>query len=239
VEPQLAQLLAQVAVSWDTLVLRVQSSPQQMLAHGAIALAFLLTLAGAYARTTMPLRWLAAASGVFALAYAVLAPAPITLLTAGLLLPLNLWRAVEVTRLTQRVRRAGVQADMAGVWLKPYMKSRRLKAGQLLFAKGDFADRLYMLVQGQAELAEIGRPLEAGRIFGEIALFSPDQTRTQTVRAVSDCTVLEIAGSTVKELFYQSPAFGFHLMELLAMRLGADVQRAEQRAAPQQAVPAA
>ncbi|MCU0922000.1 MAG: cyclic nucleotide-binding domain-containing protein [Burkholderiaceae bacterium] len=238
-EPQLAQLLAQVAVSWDTLVLRVQSSPQQMLAHGAIALAFLLTLAGAYARTMMPLRWLAAASGVFALAYAVLAPAPITLLTAGLLLPLNLWRAVEVTRLTQRVRRAGVQADMAGVWLKPYMKSRRLKAGQLLFAKGDFADRLYMLVQGQAELAEIGRPLEAGRIFGEIALFSPDQTRTQTVRAVSDCTVLEIAGSTVKELFYQSPAFGFHLMELLAMRLGADVQRAEQRAAPQQAVPAA
>jgi len=239
VEQQLAQLLAQVGVSWDTLLTRVQSSPQQMLAHGAIGLAFLLTLAGAYASTMMPLRWLAAASGLAALAYALLAPAPITLLTAGLLLPLNLWRAVEVTRLTQRVRRAGVQADMAGVWLKPYMKSRRLKAGQLLFAKGDFADRLFMLVHGEAELAEIGRPLEAGRIFGEIALFSPDQTRTQSVRAVSDCSVLEIAGSTVKELFYQSPAFGFHLMELLAMRLGADVQRAEQRAAPQQAVPAA
>lgn len=238
-EQHLAPLLLQVAVSWDTLVLRVQGSPQQMLAHGAVLLAFLLTLAGAYARTMMPLRWLAAASGVFALAYAVLAPAPITLLTAGLLLPLNLWRAVEVTRLTQRVRRAGVQADMAGVWLKPYMKSRRLKAGQVLFAKGDYADRLYMLVQGQAELAEIGRPLEAGRIFGEIALFSPEQTRTQTVRAVSDCTVLEIAGSTVKELFYQSPAFGFHLMELLAVRLGADVHRAELRAAPPQPAPAA
>ena len=238
-EQQLAQQLAQVGVSWDTLLTRVQSSPQQMLAHGAIGLAFLLTLAGAYARTMMPLRWLAAASGVAALAYALLAPAPITLLTAGLLLPLNLWRAVEVTRLTHRVRRAGVQADMAGVWLKPYMKSRRLKAGQLLFAKGDFADHLYMLVHGEAVLAEIGRPMEVGRIFGEIALFSPDQTRTQSVRAVSDCSVLEIAGSTVKELFYQSPAFGFHLMELLAMRLGADVQRAEQRAAPQQTVPAA
>jgi CRP/FNR family transcriptional regulator, cyclic AMP receptor protein len=239
VEQQLAQLLAQVAVSWDTLLARVQTSPQQMLAHGAVLMAFALTLAGAYARTMMPLRWLAAASGVASLAYAVLAPAPITLLTAGLLLPLNLWRAVEVTRLTQRVRRAGVQADMAGVWLKPYMKSRDLSAGQLLFAKGDFADRLYMLVHGQAELAEIGRPLEPGRIFGEIALFSPDQTRTQSVRAVSDCTVLEIAGSTVKELFYQSPAFGFHLMELLAVRLGADVQRAELRAAPPQPVPAA
>jgi hypothetical protein len=183
----------------------------------------------------MPLRWLAAASGVASLAYAVLAPSPITIVSAGLLLPLNLWRAIEVTRLTQRVRRAGVQADMAGVWLKPYMKSRRLKAGQLLFAKGDFADHLYMLVHGEAVLAEIGRPMEVGRIFGEIALFSPDQTRTQTVRAATDCTVLEIAGSTVKELFYQSPAFGFHLMELLAMRLGADVQRAERRAAPGEA----
>lgn len=238
-EQQLAELLAQVAGSWGALLARVQGSPQQMLAHGAVLGAFLLTLAGAYARTMMPLRWLAAAAGVASLAYAVLAPAPITLLTAGVLLPLNLWRAVEVTRLTHRVRRAGVQADMAGVWLKPYMKSRRLKAGQVLFAKGDFADHLYMLVHGNAELAEIGRPLEAGRIFGEIALFSPDQTRTQTVRAVSDCTVLQIAGSTVKELFYQSPAFGFHLMELLAVRLGADVQRAEKRAAPPQPVPTA
>lgn len=237
-EQHVAELAVQVGASWSTLVVRVQSSPQQMLAHGAIVLAFLLTLSGAYARTMMPLRWLAAASGVASLAYAVLAPSPITLLTAGLLLPLNLWRAVEVTRLTQRVRRAGVQADMAGVWLKPYMKSRHLKAGQLLFAKGDFADRLYMLVHGDAELAEIGRPLEPGRIFGEIALFSPDQTRTQSVRAVSDCTVLEIAGSTVKELFYQSPAFGFHLMELLAVRLGADVQRAERRSMPGEAMPA-
>ena len=135
-EQQLAQLLAQVAVSWDTLLARVQTSPQQMLAHGAVLMAFVLTLAGAYARTMMPLRWLAAASGVASLAYAVLAPAPITLLTAGLLLPLNLWRAVEVTRLTQRVRRAGVQADMAGVWLKPYMKSRRSEGRAVAVCQG-------------------------------------------------------------------------------------------------------
>jgi CRP-like cAMP-binding protein len=238
VEQQLAQLLAQVGVSWDALLTRVQSSPQQMLAHGAIGLAFLLTLAGAYARTMMPLRWLAAASGVASLAYAVLAPAPITLLTAGLLLPLNLWRAVEVTRLTRHVRRAGVEADMAGLWLKPYMTSQRLKAGQLLFAKGERADHLYMLISGQAELTEIGRPLEAGRIFGEIALFSPDQTRTQSVRALSDCALLKISGDTVRALFYQSPAFGFHLIELLAARLGDDVRRAERRSMPGDAVPA-
>ena len=90
-----------------------------------------------------------------------------------------------------------------------------------------------MLISGQAELVEIGRPLEAGRIFGEIALFSPDQTRTQSVRALGDCTLLEISGSTVRTLFFQSPAFGFHLIELLAARLGADVRRAQQVALQQ------
>jgi CRP/FNR family transcriptional regulator, cyclic AMP receptor protein len=168
------------------------------------------------------------------LVYGVLGPSPVALFTAGVLLPLNLWRAVEVTRLTRHVQRAGVEADMAGLWLKPYMRGRKLKAGQLLFAKGDRADHLYMLVSGRAELVEIGRPLEAGRIFGEIALFTPEQTRTQSVRAIDDCTLLEISDATVRALFYQSPAFGFHLIELLAMRLGADVRRAQQQ--PAQAV---
>jgi hypothetical protein len=229
------QLLAQQGAAWELLLERVRNSPQQLLAHVAVLLAFLLTLAAAYARTMVPLRWLTVASGLTSLAYGVLGPSPVALFTAGVLLPMSLWRAVEVTRLTRHVRRAGVEADMAGLWLKPYMTSRRLKAGQLLFAKGDRADHLYMLISGQAELVEIGRPLEAGRIFGEIALFSPDQTRTQGVRALSDCTLLEISGSTVRTLFFQSPAFGFHLIELLAARLGADVRRAQQAAVQQPA----
>jgi len=81
------------------------------------------------------------------------------------------------------------------------------------------------------ELAEIGQPLPAGRIFGEIALFSPNRFRTQTVRCITACTVLEIHESTVKQLYYQNPAFGFHLIELLAGRLSSDVERAERRLA--------
>ena len=49
-------------------------------------------------------------------------------LIAGLLLPVNIYRAVEVTRLTRRVVRAQADADLAGLWLKPYMKPRRLRA---------------------------------------------------------------------------------------------------------------
>lgn len=231
------QLLAQQGAAWGLLLERVRNSPQQLVAHVAVLAAFALTLAAAYARTMVPLRWLTVASGITSLVYGVLGPSPVALLTAGVLLPLNLWRAVEVTRLTRHVRRAGVEADMAGLWLKPYMTSQRLEAGQLLFAKGDRADHLYLLISGHAELTEIGRPLEAGRIFGEIALFSPDQTRTHSVRALSDCALLKISGDTVRALFYQSPAFGFHLIELLAVRLGDDVRRAERRSMPGDAVP--
>jgi CRP-like cAMP-binding protein len=76
-------------------------------------------------------------------------------------------------------------------------------------------------------LADIGQPLPQGRIFGEIALFSPDHRRTHTVQALGPCTVLEIHESTVRQLYYQHPAFGFHLIDLLAEGLARDVARAE------------
>ena len=204
-------------------------SPTQIVAHLAAVLGVALVVIGAFARTMTPLRWLAVGSNAGLVIFGALHPSPITLIIAATLLPINVYRAVEVTLLTRRVKRAKVAADLAGLWLKPYMKSRRLRAGQTLFSKGDFADRLYLLADGQMELADIGQPLEPGRIFGEIALFSPDRLRTHTVRCVTACTVLEIHETTVKQLYYQNPAFGFHLIALMAGRLASDVERAERK----------
>ncbi|MBS1179828.1 MAG: hypothetical protein H6R06_4240, partial [Proteobacteria bacterium] len=100
-----SQLLAQQGAAWELLLERVRNSSQQLLAHVAVLLAFLLTLAAAYARTMVPLRWLTVASGLTSLVYGVLGPSPVALFTAGVLLPMSLWRAVEVTRLTRHVRR--------------------------------------------------------------------------------------------------------------------------------------
>lgn len=209
----------------------VLSSPTQILAHLAAALALVLMMTGALMRTMLPLRWLAVGGNLGLALYGALHPAPMTLAIALVLLPVNLFRAVEVTRLTRRVSRAAAQAELAGLWLRPYMKQRRLKAGQTLFHKGDRADWLYLLLEGQMELADIGQPLEPGRIFGEIALFSPDHQRTHTARCLSACTVLQIHASTVRQLYYQHPAFGMHLIELLTQRLSSDVARAEGRQA--------
>jgi len=200
-------------------------SPKQLIALACAALGIGLVIVSAFVRTMMPLRWLAVGSNVGLAAFGALHPSPITLVIAITLLPINIYRATEITRLTRRVTQAEASADLAGLWLKPYMKARRLKAGQTLFSKGDTADRLFLLARGQMELADIGQALEGGRIFGEIALFSPSRTRTHTVRCVTDCTVLEIHETTVRQLYFQNPAFGFHLIALLAGRLSADVAR--------------
>jgi CRP/FNR family cyclic AMP-dependent transcriptional regulator len=214
-------------------VAHMLTSPAHMVAGLAAAVGVGLVLAGALTRTMLPLRWLAVGSNVGLLAYGVLQPSPLTMIVSLSLLPINLFRAVEVTRLTRRVTRAGVQADMAALWLRPHMKARRFKAGRTLFTKGDAADRLYLLAEGQLELTDIGVPLHPGRIFGEVALFSPGHHRTHTIRCITDCIVLEIHENTVRQLFFQHPAFAFHLVQLLAQRLGEDVQRAQSSSAPE------
>ncbi|MBK6864060.1 MAG: Crp/Fnr family transcriptional regulator [Ideonella sp.] len=68
-------------------------------------------------------------------------------------------------------------------------------------------------------------------MFGEIAFFAPDKRRTNTARCVGPCTVLTIDESTVRQLYYQNPEFGFQLMGLVAGRLTADVKRLQQQVA--------
>ena len=210
-------------------IIDILSSPTQILAHVAAAIGITLVVIAAFVRTMIPLRLLTVGSNIGLLIYGALRPSPITMMIAATLLPINIYRAIEMTRLTRRVNRAEVAGNQAGLWLRPYMKPKRLRAGQVLFRKGDRADRMYLLAQGEMELADIGVKMVSGRIFGEIALFSPNKIRTHTVRCLTPCTVLVISYGTVKQLYFQNPAFGFHLIELLASRLGNDVERAERQ----------
>lgn len=208
----------------------ITSSPQQIVAHVAALFGVIFVTLAAFVRTMIPLRWLVVGSNVGLMIFGALHPSLTTLLVSGVLLPINLWRAVEMMRITRRVKRAASDADLAAIWLKPYMKPKRLRAGRVLFNKGDKADHLYLLTDGELELVEAGAKLQPGRIFGEIALFSPAKVRTNTVRCITRCVVLSIHESAVRQLYFQNPAFGFHLVELLAARLSTDVGRAERRA---------
>jgi CRP-like cAMP-binding protein len=115
------------------------------------------------------------------------------------------------------------------------MKQTRCKAGTVLFKKGEQAEHLYFLAEGRVEFVEIGQTMGPGRIFGEIAFFAPNKQRTATARCAEDCLILSVNQSTVKELYYQNPAFGFELVGLVAGRLSADVARLQDQLARSQA----
>ena len=203
----------------------VIQTPAGIIGFFCAGIAALLIVISSFVKMMIPLRWLAIGSNLGFVIYGIIEVSLMTLLLQGLLLPINIYRAIEMQRLTRRVTLAAKSGDTSGVWLKPYMKARKLKANDILFNKGDTADQLYLLAEGRVEFVEIGEFMDPGRVFGEIAFFAPNKRRTQTARCAQDCTVLYIDETTVKQLFYQNPKFGFEMVGLVAGRLSADVGR--------------
>jgi hypothetical protein len=222
-----AELMTQAAAS----IRGAFSSPTEIVATVSGLIAGALIVISSFVRTMIPLRWLAVASNLGFVVFGALHPSLPMLLLHITLLPINIFRAREMVRLTMRVRAAAKSSDLSGIWLRPYMKPRALKKGAVLFRKGDLADQLYFLAEGRMEFVEIGSIMEPGRIFGEIAFFAPDRRRTLTARCAERCKVLTIDQYTLEQLYFQNPAFGFRLVGLVAGRLLADVQRLEQRLA--------
>ncbi|MDQ6628548.1 MAG: cyclic nucleotide-binding domain-containing protein [Pseudomonadota bacterium] len=217
------QMSAQ-AMAWMS---RELSSPSEIVALCSAAIAGGLTLTSSFVKTMVPLRFLAVGSNLGFLLFGILHPSPVMAMLQGSLLPINLYRSLEMVRLTRRVRAASRDADMSGVWLKPYMKSKRRPAGSILFSRGDIAEHLYFLAEGRVEFVEIGQSIGPGQIFGEIAFFAPDRRRTLTARCSEDSLVLRVDQGTVRQLYFQNPSFGFELVGLVAARLSADVNRLE------------
>ena len=213
------------------------ADPAQVFALVSAAAAALLIVVSAFVKTIIPLRWLAVASNLGFMIYGALYPNGLMLLLHATLLPVNLWRVLEMQRLTRRVSSAGASDIRSGVWLQPHMRRRRMKAGAVLFNKGDLADRLYLLVEGEMELVEAGRRLEPGRMFGEIAFFAPDRRRSATARCLSACTVLSLDETTFKQLYFQNPEFGFEVVRLIAGRLTDDIKTLQDQLGVQKAPP--
>lgn len=202
----------------------LMADPVQWVAVAAGLLGGGLVIASSLARTILPLRWLAAGSNLGFIAYGLVHPAPLVLLLHLALLPINLWRAVEMRRLTRRVQAA--QAGMSPqVWLQPYMKRRRLRDGDVLFREGDAADRLYVVAEGELEFLPGGKRIGPGEMVGEISFFSPDGRRTGTLRAAGPATLLSMDAVAFRQLFHENPAFGFEVVRLVTARLSGDVAR--------------
>ena len=125
---------------------------------------------------------------------------------------------MQMLRLIRRVE-TEAKSGLSLEWLRPFMKETRRSAGDILFKRGDYADRLFVLLAGQIHLEQIDHVLNAGDLFGEIGLFSTDHQRTQTARAFTDVELLWISESELVQVCYENPGISFYFLRLTTNRL--------------------
>jgi len=174
-------------------------------------------------KNMLSLRVLALLSNVVFIAYGLIESLLPSILLNAALLPVNLRRLWEIKKLTRDIATAKSDSPVSQ-WLLPNMNRRAFKAGEVLFRKGDVADKLIYVAQGRLRLVEADRTLGIGELVGEIGVFSPEKTRTQTVVCESDGELCEMTDEMIYQLYYQNPKLGFYLMRLLAAHLLNDVR---------------
>jgi CRP/FNR family transcriptional regulator, cyclic AMP receptor protein len=177
-------------------------------------------------KTMIPLRMLALASNFLFIGYGYLAAAYPPLVLHVLLLPLNAMRLRQMLELSKQVAQAAA-GDLNMDWIKPFTSSHEMSAGDLLFRKGELADRMFFVVSGRCRLVESGFDIAPGAVVGELAMLSPDKARTQTLQCVEGGKLLEITYAQMRQLYFQNPKFGFYFIELISKRLFENIARLE------------
>ncbi len=106
------------------------------------------------------------------------------------------------------------------------MGQRAAKAKEIIFREGEPGDFAYVIQSGRVEVlkrADHGEVrlavLEAGAIFGEIALFDADDVRTATVRVVEDAVLNTLSGDEFQLLLAKCPGAMLPFLRNMVRRL--------------------
>ena len=188
-------------------------------------LAALLTIGAFAMRTMIPLRVCGIAASLLFIAFGYFSRNYPVLILHLILLPLNGFRLYQMVQLSRQVIEAS-EGDLNIDWLKPFMSSRHVARGTVLFRKGDPASELFYIASGRFRIAETGTEMDAGSLVGELGFLTPDDTRTATLECAEEAVVLRISYDQMKQLYFQNPKFGFYLMRLASLRLIRDARRA-------------
>lgn len=140
-----------------------------------------------------------------------------------LLLPLNIWRMLEIFVITRSIK-SMVKIDCLQA-LGPYLRAEHHSQGVLLFKKGDIAQCMYLVSEGELIVEEIGHVLRPTDLFGEMALFSPTRRRTFSVRTLTNATVFAVAKYDVESLCLRRPELAYYLITLITGRLVQDLEQ--------------
>ena len=94
-------------------------------------------------------------------------------------------------------------------------------AGSVIFATGEAAAKMYVVIEGQVEIRSGDKVLERagpGAAIGEMALIG-NHVRTATVAAATDCRLAPVTERRFLFMVQQTPFFALHIMRVLVERI--------------------
>ena len=177
-----------------------------------------LVFATFFMRSRARLRQVGIASNVAFILFGTFGHVIPVLVLHVLLLPLNIWRLLEINRTKSGIMSA-IKGDLRMDWLEPFAQPVELRAGEQLFARGDLGDKTYFIVSGQMHLPQSGVDLGPGSLLGEVAIFSPEHRRTQSAVASTETHLLSMTQDELFTLYRRYPDFGVYLLRLVTARL--------------------
>jgi CRP/FNR family cyclic AMP-dependent transcriptional regulator len=189
----------------------------------------LTSIGAAFMSKMIPLRRMAVLNNFFGWSSGLLNGSFPTLVKHTINLPLNIRRWSQMNQLIDKVKTAN-DKDLNVDWLKPFMDTRRHKAGEILFSLGDNADEAFVLMSGEIRLAERALTIKPGTLFGEMALFTEHGKRTATAICETDVTLSLISYEGFEQLYFQNPEFGLYLVRLIAKRFQNNLVESEKAA---------
>ncbi|HZQ08660.1 MAG TPA: patatin-like phospholipase family protein [Anaerolineae bacterium] len=114
--------------------------------------------------------------------------------------------------------------------IEKYCRREHYTRGELVFAEGDYGDRMYILQSGQVKVVsqqngseKIFSYLNPGNFFGETALLT-DEPRHSSVRVVIDSDLISLGRQELHELIEQYPTIAVELSRELSRRLTRQLQ---------------
>lgn len=178
--------------------------------------------AGAYSMRDMKrLRYVAVGANVSFISYGFFSGVWPMFFLHLFLLPLNLYRLFEILSATRRLLDSRNDERPLSA-LKPFLTPVEFDQGHVLFRRGDAPDYVYVIEEGEVDLTELGMTIGSGTLFGEMAFFVPQKSRTATAVCRTRCRILVMDERKFMELFHQTPEFGVYVLRLIASRLDRD-----------------
>ena len=109
------------------------------------------------------------------------------------------------------------------------LKPRSVSANQAIVRRGDVADSMYFIMEGEVEVELTPTPvrLKQGEFFGEIALIQ-NIRRTATIFSITNCRLLVLEAVDFHRLVDQIPELKDHIERTSEERLSANHRQSEE-----------